>query len=625
MVTTRRMKGLELPHRLGVRMTGNSVLDDLMAAVDQNFREVLNRIERQQELNVPWVSVADFGATGLESRAADQAFNNALAESANVFVPPGIHVLDQIQLRSGSSLWGTYGSVIKQRANAHAVVASGTATSGSASTLVKTSAGWVVGAFKGFTVRITAGTGSGQRRLIASNTADTVVPDPLEPFSPAPNNTSVFQILEPKHLIVLSELDDEFTSVSDLVLDGNKANQLAHNDAVRYLNTGGGPTFTDEHHLLANLIIKDFSGSGVVKSRDCREMRVFNVRVENCDEYGFDNFIEQVSASGGSDTKYLICTAAHNGKSGFRCNAGIDEYTSCKAFGNGDRLFPTDGHGFLITLGDNVLANCVAQENRYGGFYIRDTYNVAMASCIADANGGMGLVLDNCYECNIQINVGSTSGLAFQTTSAINIVNGADRNHVDLICPESEMSSGVALAAAAQRNGDNDLHINRRNYNRYFSYGRVKGTDADEHFTAGKRGAPAASNPIFVWKTTADNPPRYILEAFDGTTTKELFAVDFGNDAVQIVGTAKIKKVLTGTQSLDFGSIAAGATAELTIGVTGALAGDEATATPNGAPEAGLVWSAYAGTDIVTLRMHNTTAGAIDPAARTWRGTVTRF
>lgn len=82
-------------------------------------------------------------------------------------------------------------------------------------------------------------------------------------------------------------------------------------------------------------------------------------------------------------------------------------------------------------------------------------------------------------------------------------------------------------------------------------------------------------------------------------------------------------KARTATAALDFGSIAAGATAELTISVTGATTGAAVALGPPAALEAGLVATGYvsaAGT--VTVRLHNTTGGAIDPAAATWRATV---
>ncbi len=77
---------------------------------------------------------------------------------------------------------------------------------------------------------------------------------------------------------------------------------------------------------------------------------------------------------------------------------------------------------------------------------------------------------------------------------------------------------------------------------------------------------------------------------------------------------------LSATASLNFPSIAANTTAELTITVTGAASGDNVYVAPTGAPEAGLVWSAYvSAANTVTVRMANVTTGAIDPAARTYR------
>lgn len=82
----------------------------------------------------------------------------------------------------------------------------------------------------------------------------------------------------------------------------------------------------------------------------------------------------------------------------------------------------------------------------------------------------------------------------------------------------------------------------------------------------------------------------------------------------------------TATASLDFGSIAANTTSELTITVTGAVVGDDVAVTPNGAPESGLVWSGYVSSaGVVTVRLGNVTTGAIDPAARTWRATAWQF
>lgn len=104
-----------------------------------------------------------------------------------------------------------------------------------------------------------------------------------------------------------------------------------------------------------------------------------------------------------------------------------------------------------------------------------------------------------------------------------------------------------------------------------------------------------------------------------------LMALDTSNNRLynRVGATWKYAKVRTRHFTVqgvrDFPSIAAGATAEMTVGVPGVVVGDSVLITPNGAPEAGLMWTGYvSATDVVTIRLANVTAGAIDPASRTW-------
>lgn len=94
----------------------------------------------------------------------------------------------------------------------------------------------------------------------------------------------------------------------------------------------------------------------------------------------------------------------------------------------------------------------------------------------------------------------------------------------------------------------------------------------------------------------------------------------FDSGVTVAAGSTTIKKHLRLTTTLDFPSIAAHTTAELTVAVTGAVVGDKATAHPNSAPEPGLTFGgAYvSAANTVTVRVANVTAAAIDPANRTW-------
>jgi hypothetical protein len=80
-----------------------------------------------------------------------------------------------------------------------------------------------------------------------------------------------------------------------------------------------------------------------------------------------------------------------------------------------------------------------------------------------------------------------------------------------------------------------------------------------------------------------------------------------------------ITKVLSGSASLNFGSISAVSQADLTITVTGAAVGDEVIMALPAAPAAGIVFNAFvSATDTVTIRASNITAAPVDPAAATY-------
>lgn len=81
--------------------------------------------------------------------------------------------------------------------------------------------------------------------------------------------------------------------------------------------------------------------------------------------------------------------------------------------------------------------------------------------------------------------------------------------------------------------------------------------------------------------------------------------------------------VLSGTAVLDFGSIASFDQTDLTITVTGAVVGDEILLGLPAAPTAGIIFNAFvSAVDTITVRAHNYTAGAIDPASATYNAKV---
>lgn len=88
-------------------------------------------------------------------------------------------------------------------------------------------------------------------------------------------------------------------------------------------------------------------------------------------------------------------------------------------------------------------------------------------------------------------------------------------------------------------------------------------------------------------------------------------------------------EVLRATAGLDFPSVAAnGGVQTLTITVTGAAVGDDATVhynTTAGLPNGCVAQAVVSAADTVTVRVTNCTTGAIDPPAATVRVNVFKF
>lgn len=82
---------------------------------------------------------------------------------------------------------------------------------------------------------------------------------------------------------------------------------------------------------------------------------------------------------------------------------------------------------------------------------------------------------------------------------------------------------------------------------------------------------------------------------------------------------------LSTTATLDFPSIAAGGSQQISVTVTGATVGDTVILGPPAGIETGLVWNAYVSAiNTVRVRVSNITGAAIDPASASWKVAVVR-
>lgn len=84
--------------------------------------------------------------------------------------------------------------------------------------------------------------------------------------------------------------------------------------------------------------------------------------------------------------------------------------------------------------------------------------------------------------------------------------------------------------------------------------------------------------------------------------------------------------VFSATATLDFPSIAPNDTHVLTMTVTGAATGDVVVLGAPSTIESDLLWDGFVSSaNTVSVRLHNSSGGSIDPASATWRATVISF
>ena len=111
-----------------------------------------------------------------------------------IFSGTGAGQMRQISANTGTTLtWVTAGTA-PDATSRYMIIGfdAGTATAGAASSLTDSTKAWEVNRWRNYVVRILAGTGAGQYRPIASNTATRL--DVITPWATTPDNTSVFVI-----------------------------------------------------------------------------------------------------------------------------------------------------------------------------------------------------------------------------------------------------------------------------------------------------------------------------------------------------------------------------------------------------------------------------------------------
>jgi len=133
--------------------------------------------------------------------------------------------------------------------------------------------------------------------------------------------------------------------------------------------------------------------------------------------------------------------------------------------------------------------------------------------------------------------------------------------------------------------------------------------------------------PVKIQEASAGDVMGYVRNCWDGgfQSIVELNgATKFDKSYLGYYGSAGIAQHYAASAVLDFGSIAAHTTADLTMTVTGVAVGDDVSCHSTNLETGLMPYSSVTATDTVTIRLANITASAIDPPARTWRVRVWR-
>lgn len=149
--------------------------------------------------------------------------------------------------------------------NTSSTETSGTATGGSGTTLVKSGAGWSAGAYAHYALEITGGACAGDRRLIQTNTSDTITV--YQAFSGTPDSTSVFRVKRVGVSLV------RVLGGKGIIVRDNAVNGVYESMLLTVFNEGGSAILCNGNVAYANdedgfIHVLDTVGSEVTESNN---------------------------------------------------------------------------------------------------------------------------------------------------------------------------------------------------------------------------------------------------------------------------------------------------------------------------------------------------------------------
>jgi hypothetical protein len=226
--------------------------------------------------------------------------------------------------------------------------------------------------------------------------------------------------------------------ISNLTIDGNKANQASGCGVYIYCTAGmGAPTYFDYMSRMEDVFIWECKDDGVFGDGDVDFMgsQFHRVTVYECDESGFE--------WAASDVVFSDCIAGNNLAEGFFIKSTSGQYVNCKSFGSGTGggAGTADVANFRIYGNENVLVGCHAEDGQGDGFWIDgDTLGDRnlLVGCHARRNGQnntsagfrvsggtvANLIISDCYSGDDQGVETQDYGFEFDATTTGVIIDG---------------------------------------------------------------------------------------------------------------------------------------------------------------------------------------------------------
>lgn len=502
----------------------------LTAAIDPDT----GRTKIGQDFDVGLFAADLTGATlsDDEVNAAIQAASDAGGGKVRI---PGIVKVNKLLMKTGVSLVGDgWGASIVQEANAHTESDAGTSSgSNTVNTLNDATKAWDDDEHYLRTLRITSGPLAGEARVIIANTATQLTigmesGTGNENWSEAPGAVT-YEILQGLPIVTSASDADTAWHIENLVLDGNKANQVAFNPGILVTNDYGA-SGGDNYQVVRDVKVKNVSGWGVLIGQTTsppdppgsgpRECLFDNVVVQDAGRHSKFTW-----SGGGTDCKYVNFVSSGSGLAGCVWNGAADRIISAKAFGAGQREIENQGSGHLITQPTHALL-LYGQENWEHGVHCIGLVDSDIHA-VVDANRLDGLHLFKCTDSMFYVQA-APGGPTLLYTQRWGVSctgqdpEGSDNSERCLIELNAAPDHTFGAIDPALEGYDNDIRANNRRKGRvYSSWGSILG-GTTEHFTFDRGNVVSEESPAFSFVLEED-PIAGGFESQDGAETKRYF------------------------------------------------------------------------------------------------------